>query len=238
MSATPANDQHAEVVAASQDEIAALAIPESDITCPIFSCGASLYAFSRPLGGWRGTINGPNAGIFVQRVPSPLAIEGRTIASGGLDGIDLFTITPGPPSARNASLSGLAIGRPRLRFALDAGQNAAPIRSFKLSLPRGVRFASHLGGRTRGVRISVPARVAILEPVALTVTLRRPAKSMSVTVDPSAIIEQNSLIAQIRGIRRYNRTHRRKRAVTLSTRCLVTDATGHNTPLALTTRIS
>lgn len=64
VSATGANDQFDEAVAGSQDEIAALVIPLNDM-CPIFACGASLYAFSRPLGGWSGTINEPNAGVTV-----------------------------------------------------------------------------------------------------------------------------------------------------------------------------
>ena len=243
VSASGANDQFAEFVAGSRDDITALVIPENDM-CPILSCNVSLYAFTRPRGGWSGTINGPNAPLTVPGDDTPgggtfpLAIEGRSIASGGLDGIDIFTITPGLPSIRNVSFSGLAVGRPRLRFALHAGQNAAPIRSFKLTMPPGLGFASHPGGPIRGVRVSLSARVARLRPGTLAITLRQPTESVSIAIAPLAIIERRNLITQIRGIRRYNRTHRRKRALAITIRCMVTDATSHTTGLALTTRIS
>ena len=226
---------YTERVVGSGDEIAVFVIREDQYCDFLSPCPATLYGFSQPLGGWKGTIAGASTGAGTV---GPFAIAGRTIATGGVNAIDLLTISPGSPSARNVSLSGLTIGRPRLRFTLDAGQNAAPIRSFKLTLPRGVRFASRLGGRTRGVRISVPAQAGRLGPGALIVTLRQPAESLAITIAGPAIIEQNSLIAQIRRIRRYNRTHRRKRGLTVSTRCLVTDATGHNTPLGLATNFS
>jgi hypothetical protein len=248
VSATGAGDQFDEDVAGSGDEIAALVIPESDICGIAYSCDDALYEFSRPPDGWSGTINGPTA---TAHVPDPtdgpgiagpsdaiaIAIEGPTIASAGLGAVDLFTIPPGPPSIHSVSLAGLAIGRPRLHFALDAGHNAAPIRSFKLTLPNSLRFTNHRGS-TRRLRTSVPGRSVTLPPRRLTMTLRRPAERLSVTSTPHAITERRGLIAQIRRVRRYNHTHRRKRTLTISVRCLVTDAAGHRTPFTLTTRIS
>ena len=247
VSATPISYDYSEVVAGSGNEIAALLVPQSDMCGVVYSCDDALYGFSRPLGGWSGTINGASATVHVPDLtdgpgvggPSnAIAIAGRTIASAGLGAISLLTITPGPPSIRNASLSGLAVGRPKLRFALDAGQNAPPIRSFKLTLPPGLRFANHLGGRTPSIGLNVPPRVVRLRRTTLSMTLQHPAESLSGRIGPPMMMEQNSLITQMRRLRSYNRTHRRKRALTTRIRCVMTDATGHSTPLALTTRIS
>jgi hypothetical protein len=246
VSATGASDQFDEVVAGSGDEIAALVVPQSDICGIAYSCDDSLYEFSRPLRGWSGTINGltttahapdPTDGPGIAGPSDAIAIDGPTIAAAGLGAVDLFTIPPGRPSIHNVSLAGLAIGRPRLRFALDAGHNAAPIQSFKLILPNSLRFTSY-HGRTPRIRTSVPGQLVTLPPRMLTMTLRRSAKSLSVTSTPHAITEQHSLITQIRRVRRYNHTHRRKRTLTISVRCLVTDAAGHRTGLTLMTRIS
>ena len=227
-----------ELVAGSGNKITALGIPQSDQSCGIVgTCSVTLYAFTEPSGGWRGAIAGPGMTIGIAE-GYPLAIDGSTIATGGVNAIDLFTIPPGAPSVRHASLSGLFSGNPKLRFTLDASQNAAPIRSLKLSLPSALRFARQRIGRTRGVRINASFRIVRLRPGALTVTVRRPTQSLAITIAGPAIIEQNSLIAKVRRIRKYNRTHRRKRTVTLRLHCLVTDATRHSTLLALTTRIS
>ncbi len=226
---------YTERVVGSGDEIAVFVIREDQYCGFLPPCPATLYGFSQPLGGWKGTIAGASTGAGTV---GPFAIAGRTIATGGLNAIDLLTITPGSPSARSVSLSGLTIGRPRLRFTLDAGQNAAPIRSFRLSLPRGLRFIPHRTGYTSGVSISAPAQRVRLRPDTLTVTLRRPAQSLAIKLIRPAFNEQNSLTAKMRRIRTYNRTHRRKHALTVSMHCAVIDATNHATPLTLKIRIS
>ena len=146
----------------------------------------------------------------------------------------MLTIKPGPPSATNVSLSGLATGKPKLRFTLQAGQSAAPIRTLQLTLPRGLRFLHH----PRAVRISVAAQQVKLRPGTLTATLRRPSQSVEITIAGPAINERKPLAAEIRRIRRYNRTHRRKHTLTIRIRCVVTDATGQHTNLTLNTKIS
>jgi hypothetical protein len=227
-----------ELVAGAGDAIAVLGVTNHDTGCPFEACDASLYGYVQPPGGWSGTITGPRATVTVGPPGGyPLAIEGRTIASGGdqpTNALDIFTITAGLPSARNASLSGLARGRPKLRFTLDAGQSAAPIRSFKLSLPRGLRFARGRGGHIRGVLIKgTSPRAVRLSHGALTVTLARPAESLSVAIAPAALIEQASLISEARRIQIYNRTHQRKRVLTVNIRAVLTDASSHTSRLTL-----
>jgi hypothetical protein len=247
VSAGGSNAPPTELVAGSGDAVTALAVTNHDTGCPFYSCDASLYGFTRPFSGWQGTIAGPSATVTVpgsSDTPTPnypLAIDGDTIASGGgipSKALNVFTLIAGRPSARNTSLAGLATGKPKLRFTLDGGQSAAPIRSLKLNLPQGLALASHRSRHTPGVRVSVPARVSKSRPAALTVTLRHPAESVSVTIAPPTLIDRASLMAKARRIRTYNRTHRRKRTLTMSIRVLVTDATGRSTPLTLTLRVS
>jgi hypothetical protein len=234
-----------ELVAGSGDVVTALAVTNHDTGCPFYTCDASLYGFTRPFSGWQGTIAGPSATVTAPGAADaptpnyPLAIDGDTIASGGgipSKALDVFTLVPGRPSVRNTSLSGLATAKPKLRFTLDGGQSAAPIRSLKLNFPQGLALARHRGRHTPGVRVSVPTRVARSRPGTLTVTLRHSAESVSVTIAPPTLIDRASLIAKARSIRAYNRTHRRKRTLTISIRVLVTDATGRNTPLTLKIR--
>jgi len=166
------------------------------------------------------------------------AIAGPTIATGGAGEVDLFTIRPGQPSARHASLSGIATGTPKLRFTLNAGLNAAPIRSLTLSLPGGLRFARQHPEGTAGIHINAPFRAVASRPDTVIFTLRSAAQNLAVTITRPAIIEQQNLRARAQRIRRYNRTHRHKRSLTITIRVVVTDTTNHNTRLTLKTRVS
>jgi hypothetical protein len=227
----------AELVASSGNQVAALVIPQRDNDCELGTCGGTLYAFTQPPSGWKGTIGGLSTSINLAS-GYPLAVEGRTIATGGNEAIDLFNPRPGKPSATKASLSGLASAKPELHFKLEAGQDAAKIRSLKLALPAGLRFVRQHAGRTRGVGVNVRFRAARLRPGTLTLTLRLPAQSLAITIGGPAISEQKNLIASIRRVRKYNRAHRRKRVLPLKLRCAVTDATGRTTSLTLKIRIS
>jgi hypothetical protein len=225
-------------VVGSGDTIATLVVSDAPM-CAGAPCTAALYAFRRPFGGWSGAIAGPSTEAFpsasgLNGFPFVFATDQGTIAVDGVGGVDLLTIKPGPPSAANVSLSGLAIGRPKLRFTLNAGQSAAPIHTLQLTLPRGLRFLHH----PRAVRISVAAQHVKLSPGTLTATLRRPAESLDITIARPAVTELKPLAAEIRRIRRYNRTHRRKHSLAIRIRCLVTDATGQDTGLTLNTKIS
>jgi len=158
---TPASaDALDEYVVGSGDTIATLVVREDPI-CEGSPCTATLYAFRRPFGGWNETITGPSTDAFpsasgVNGFPFVFATDQGTIAIDGERGVDLLTIKPGPPSAIKVSLSGLATGRPKLRFTLDAGQSAAPIHKLQLTLPRGPAVppptsrSAHQRGRRAG----------------------------------------------------------------------------------------
>ena len=228
-----------EYVVGSGDTIATLVVRGDPICEGGSPCTAALFGFRRPFGGWKETITGPNTDAFpsgspIYGFPFVFATDQGTIAIDGQVGVDLLTIKPGPPSASNVSLSGMATGKPKLRFTLRAGQSAAPIRTLQLTLPRGLRFHNH----PRAVRISVATQHVKLTPGTLTATLRPWSESVAITIAGPAINERTPLAAEIRRIRRYNRTHRRKHTLAIRIRCAVTDATGQHTHLTLNTKIS
>ena len=82
-------------LAASDSTIAALVLGPTSSNCfPTNVCGETLYAFSRPRRGWRGTITTESGASAAPPTLSayPLAVEGSSIATGGGDGaIDIFT---------------------------------------------------------------------------------------------------------------------------------------------------
>jgi FG-GAP repeat len=217
-----------EYVVASGNTIAALVVPDNTFCEEL--CGGTLYGFSRPFGGWSGTINGASTGDY----PGVFATDGGTIATGGNDSVDLFTIKPGRPSATSVSLTRLSTSAPTLQFTLQAGQSAAPIRSLQLTLPGGLRFTHY----PRAVHVSAAIQRVRVRPGTLVVTLRRPAQSLAISITRPALSELGTLTGNIRGIRRYNRTHKRKHTLEIRLHCIVTDATGHHTNLTFNTRIS
>jgi hypothetical protein len=230
-----------EYLVGSGNTIAADVIP-SGSACGVECEGGTLYAFTRPFGGWSGTVTGPSAGVATAGdLPGAFATDGTTIAAEGstsvtADGsssVDLFTIVPGHPSATSVSLTGLATGSPALRFTLQAGQSAAPIRSLQLTLPRGLRFTDH----PRAVRTSSATQRVRLRPDTLALTLRTPAQTLAISITRPALEQLKALTAKVRRVRRYNRTHRRKRTLEIRPRGVVTDAADQATNLTLITRI-
>ena len=245
--AATCNDAVDGLLAGSREEIAALEIPQNDESCQIFmTCTATLNAFSQSPAGWKGTIAGTSQPVPIATPAgeSPPALDGRTILTGGQGELDLFTPMPEPaqpraPSARNASLTSVVSGKPRLRFTLDHGHDAPSIRSIRLSLPPGLRFAQRRISLTRGVHATVANRAVSFTRGALTITLRRPAaRAVAFSITSPALIAQQTLVARLRRIANYNRHHRRKRGLTLNVDCRVTDARGHTTRVNLKTRVA
>jgi hypothetical protein len=158
-------------------------------------------------------------------VGAPFAIDGHTIAAGGVEEIDLFNAHPGPPAARKVSLTGVGRGKPKLRFTVDAGEGAASIRSLRLGLPRGLHFTTTPHDRARGVHTTAPAH-ATLTGHQLTLALKHAVGSLSVTITPPGLSANASLVTRARTISPYNQHHQQKRRLTLRARCTVRDAAG------------
>jgi hypothetical protein len=101
---------------------------------------------------------------------------------------------PTVPKLSGVSLAGLASGKPSLSFKLVRGSDAPNLKSVTISLPRGLTVkAKHLG---RGISISTPSRLG-LSGGKLTITLKRPAASLSVRIGPEALLESKQLRQQV-----------------------------------------
>jgi FG-GAP repeat len=225
-----------EPVVASGSEIATLVVPENDQSCGILpTCPATLYGFSEPYEGWRGTIAGPSAPVTV--TGTLLGISGRTVMTGGEPGLDLYTITPGAPAIRNGSLSAVGSGKPKLDFTLTAGEGAAPIESLMLRLPLGLRCAQQPIGRGRGIKTSAPTRSRTCTGRAFSIALRRASDNLTMTIRAPGLVAEPSLIHRIQQIGVYNRHHASKHTLALTIRITAIDTTHHTTPLVLRIRI-
>ena len=121
---------------------------------------------------------------------------------------------PGRPRIRSASLTGLAHGRPTLRFRIvTAGAGAgvlAKFGSFSVKLPRGLRFVGrrrHRQLRVRGVSVrGARIRSIALEHGRLVFTLRSGASHVAVTIGRQTLKES----AVLRSKARHRRIRRLK----------------------------
>jgi hypothetical protein len=127
----------------------------------------------------------------------------------------------GRPRIESASISGLARGVPAIGFRLQAGRHAAKLRSFAITLPRGLRFVRHrVRGRLRVTGVSVKGvkvKSLVLKGGRLVVTLRRPVDNVVVKIGAKALKESAAL-------RQNARRHHLKR---VKLTVVITDAAGH-----------
>ncbi len=128
--------------------------------------------------------------------------------------------TIGAPTASGASLTGLVSGKATLKFRLAAGKNAPLIKSFKVSLPKGLKFISK--GLKKGLKVS-GKYTAKISGRALVVTLKTAASSVSVKVSSKALSVSKSLSTSVK----------KKKTKSLSSTVKVTDAKGTTTSLTL-----
>jgi hypothetical protein len=174
-------------------------------SCP---CSATVQLFTQPSGGWSGLLGAPvtEAVQSGDGAPIALALSGDTLFAGGqifspytsetalgvfaITGpIPEYPVTPGRPAAR-LDVTGLAKGRPRLHLHLSAGSDAPPIRSFTLSLPRGLRLGRHF---RRGISGSLGPFTARRRSGRLAVRLTYPADVLTIVLRPAALVETAGL---------------------------------------------
>jgi uncharacterized membrane protein YgcG len=105
------------------------------------------------------------------------------------------------------SVSGLASGRPSITFRVSVGRRMARLDQLSVALPRGLAVRrARRGHRTliRGVRLAgARARSLRISHGRLVITLRRPARAVTVTLGPRSLRESPDL-------RRRARSHRLK----------------------------
>lgn len=165
--------------------------------------------------------------------PSSGAISG-TLTAGGIyrvtvtatdtrgdtDGASFEWIVTASPTVSSKSLSGIAKGKPKLKFRLA---EATGVQKLVITLPKGLSFAR---GRAlkRGVKLgSVKGFKLRLSGGKLTITLRSSVPKLSVTIASPAIKASRSLIAKV--------SHKRSGKLRVSLK--ITDATGRATVLNL-----
>jgi hypothetical protein len=148
------------------------------------------------------------------------------VTAGNADGhtaADAAQVGPvaGLPAVSGGSLDGLAARKPKLRFTLTAGKDAAPIKTIAVSLPSGLAFkGSHRtlagaitvrSGGAKKVKFTVKAHGRTL-----TITLKATAAKAKITITSAAISVTRKLAKRVKhhktkrltvGIRTTNAGH-------------------------------
>ena len=119
----------------------------------------------------------------------------------------------GSPSASGGSISGLAKGKPALRFRLTKGSNAPNLKSFSVALPRGLSFKA--AGLRRGLSVRGVKASAKLKAGRLTVSLKHGVKGASVKLSAPLLVAQKHFHGRFK------------------LKLTVTDTTGASTALSL-----
>lgn len=165
------------------------------LVAPLPSGGTSGSGSSAPGStGSSGAPGAPATGSGTGATPPTQIISGPRGASAS-------------PRLSHVTLSGLALGKPRVGLRLVSGPRARPINSFAVALPRGLHFARSLKTVRAGVKAGRPGSyVVTLRHGTLSFTLRKPARSLSVAILPRALVEDKSLVKRIATVRRFNRT--------------------------------
>jgi hypothetical protein len=152
---------------------------------------------SAPSGTAAATLTSQN-GDQTKTVSTPYTVSHCTAPnSGGAGGKG----TSGkPPRLEGTSFSGLTTRKPALLFQLVAGKGAPSLSAFTVELPRGLSFARHrVHGKLRlsGVSlVGAKLKSATLKKGRLTVTLRRAAASVIVSISAKGLAESGGLRSQ------------------------------------------
>jgi hypothetical protein len=117
------------------------------------------------------------------------------------------TATPSPENAggvtaSRALLSGIAQGRPQLRFTITTGAGSSPVETIKIGPPSDLRFAGSARVLADGISLKNPRGrpVSFTSQVSkgrLTVTLATGADALDVTIGAPAISASQSLVNSV-----------------------------------------
>jgi hypothetical protein len=199
--------------------------------CP---CGAQIWLFTEPFGGWSGTVAAaPLIAATTDTGELAVALQGHYLFVTGGNTIQVSHISGrighhvGPPNVTFAFANGLANGAPRLSFAIATANDNPPVKSFKLTLPHGITFAKNHVRLTRGVSIA-GARDYILsvQHGSLLVRLMRYATVLRVQIRALALTETKSMILDAR---HSSKRHHRKPIVALRATLHATTTTDDTT---------
>jgi hypothetical protein len=181
-------------------------VPQTSLVVTLIggSKAAESASCGPPGGLMRGIFTGQNGKTVT--VTQPLTVSG----------------CPTAPSISHAALTGLASGKPALRFGLTRGSNGPNLKSIVVALPSGISLGSKqkLG---KGISVSAPHRLSA-RGRRVTATLKRSVSSVSVAIGPPALVESKQLQRQLR----TRSSHSVKVEIT------VTDANGASSSFVIT----
>jgi hypothetical protein len=173
---------------------------------------------------------GPRAAEQATCAPPGGILRASNTGQNGKVATATFPLTvvgcPPPPKRRGApklsgvSLSGLPAGKPALGFRVARRTNAPSLKTLTVSLPGGLTFASKRP--VRGISVT-GSHTLRLSGGKLTITLKRPAATVSVRIAPAALVESKQLQQRAR----THKAHPKPRV-----RVTVTDAGGRRSALS------
>ena len=139
-----------------------------------------------------------------------------------------------PPTVSGVSLTGIAKRKAKLRFKVSAGGNAPAISSITVKAPSGLAFSHSAKSLAKGIVVkgSNGKKVKFKAKVSggvLKITLSKSQRSATFTISGSAIGVGASLAKK-------EKAKGKKKLKSVSFVVTVTDASGHATKLAVTTR--
>ncbi|MGO9903963.1 MAG: hypothetical protein ACLP0J_30820 [Solirubrobacteraceae bacterium] len=160
-----------------------------------------------------GTVDGQDATFTTARVPVVVVVVGK-------------------PTASNKALSGVGNGRPKLSLTLNAGANAPALVKVSVHLPSGLSFASKAKSLAKGVtakgRGATRIKSLTVSHGTLTITLRSPTTSVTITIKSPAITVSHGLARKVK----------HKQIKTLDVTVKVTDTNHLTTQLVLKIKTS
>ena len=179
--------------------------------CP---CSAEVNVFSEPAAGWSMTeFSTPAFSTVSATSILPVALQGPDLFLTGGQTIGVYELAgsyglkPGPPSLFESRLTGLRVGRPRLRFTIATKPAYPTVQTFTVKLPPGLAFTRNPARLASGVSVA-SVRPALSEHKGILRVQSLPFLArLRVTVEPRALSETDRLKALIR--QRFNHHKRR-----------------------------
>jgi subtilase family serine protease len=128
----------------------------------------------------------------------------------------------GPPTLSKLGFGNVGKGKAKVSFTLAQGSSAPAIRSFTITLPKGVSFAKKARTLSKHISLKGAKFTLKLSRGALTITLKNPASKVTFSIGPPATRVNNSLRHKVRG----------NKVKSLSLAVKVVDASGNATKLS------
>ncbi|HUE28743.1 MAG TPA: hypothetical protein VMP89_18355 [Solirubrobacteraceae bacterium] len=138
-------------------------------------------------------------------VPGPFAIAGCTPTGAGSGGPGTGGgQATGTSTVSGSGIAGLPSGHPSLRFRITQSRHAAELTAATIELPAGLRFRGH--GRTGITLTGATLKSLRFTHGHLTIALRHPVRSLTITISPAALIESAALKAKAKTLTHLNLT--------------------------------